>query len=123
MDSRKIVYKEWITREEIQADRSIYYLFGDNTIRQGYGGQASSMRGEPNSIGIVTKRFPSNNFDSFFFDHDFDEAITYIDRDFDSIPDGVTVVIPSDGLGTGLAKLDTQAPKIFNYILKKIEEL
>lgn len=120
---RIVKYKEWITREEIQADRSIYYLFGDNTIRQGYGGQASSMRGEPNSIGIVTKRFPSNRFDSFFFDHDFDEAIAYIDRDFASIPEGVTVVIPSDGLGTGLAKLDTQAPKIFNYILKKIGEL
>lgn len=81
------------------------------------------MRGEPNSIGIVTKRFPSNKFDSFFFDHDFEEAIKYIDRDFASIPEGVVVVIPSDGLGTGLAKLDTQAPKIFNYILNKIEEL
>jgi len=120
---RKVVFKEWVTRDEVQSNREIIYLFGDNTIRQGYAGQANAMRGEPNAIGIVTKRFPSNRIDSFFYDHDFEEAVAYIDRDFASIPNNVTVIIPRDGLGTGLAKLDIQAPKIFQYILDKIDSL
>lgn len=120
---RVIEYKKFIYRSDLEQNRDKYYLFGDNTIRQGYGGQAREMRGEPNAVGIVTKRFPSNSYDSFFYEHDFDEAVRFIDRDFASIPSGVTVVIPTDGLGTGLARLDIYAPNIYQYILDKIGEL
>jgi len=34
-----------------------------------------------------------------------------------------TVVIPSDGLGTGLAGLDKRAPKTFAYLQERLAEL
>lgn len=121
---RNIWYKGDITREFVQANPDYIFLFGDNTIRQGYGGQAKEMRGEPNAIGIVTKRFPSMEFGSLFTDDDFEEAKRYIDMDFARIPDSCkTIVIPYAGLGTGRALLNKYAPKIYDYILKKIEQL
>jgi hypothetical protein len=36
---------------------------------------------------------------------------------------GETVVIPADGLGTGLAELPTRAPKIFAFIEANIQAL
>lgn len=114
---------EFITRTYVQQNPDKIFLFGDNMIRQGFGGQAREMRGEPNCIGVVTKRFPRNDFDAFLYDHDFEEAKRFIDLDFARIPEACTVVIPFAGLGTGLARLDQTAPKIYQYILDKIAEL
>jgi hypothetical protein len=36
---------------------------------------------------------------------------------------GKTVVVPTDGLGTGLAELPTRAPKIFAFIENRIAML
>ena len=60
---------------------------------------------------------------SFFSDQQFEYNKIDIDTAFNLIPDNVTVIIPSDGLGTGLAQLPTRAPKTYQYILKKIKEL
>lgn len=60
---------------------------------------------------------------SFFTDDLFQQYKQIIDRDFNEIPDNCIVVIPSDGLGTGLAMLDIKAPKLFQYILDKIQQL
>lgn len=121
---RNIWYKRNITRSFVQAHPDYIFLFGDNTIRQGYGGQAKEMRGEPNAIGIVTKRYPTMEREALFTDEDFEEAKKHIDEDFASIPDSCRiVVIPRNGLGTGLALLDRNAPKIYRYILKKIRQL
>ncbi len=119
----KIEYLEYITRQDIKNNPDKIFLFGDNLKRFGYKGQAREMRGEPNSIGIITKKYPSNSAESFIYDKDFKYIKDIIDKDFASIPDNVTVVIPLNGLGTGLAKLDTTSPLLFQYIKDKIEEL
>ena len=81
------------------------------------------MRGEPNAIGIPTKKAPSNVAGSFFTDKEFDKNIKAIDEAFAKIPEGKEVVIPAAGLGTGLASLKSKAPKTFNYLQSKLEEL
>lgn len=120
---RVIERLEFITRSYVKANPQKIFLFGDNMLRQGYGGQAREMRGEPNCIGVVTKRFPSNWPSSFLYDRDFEEAKVFIDMDFERIPSDCTVVIPFAGLGTGLARLDETAPMIYSYILDKIAKL
>lgn len=87
------------------------------------GGQAAECRGQPNCIGIPTKKFPNMEQSSFFTDNQFEYIIPYIDAAFDEIPKDIIVVIPTDGIGTGLAMLPTRAPKIYKYILKRIEQL
>lgn len=120
---RHVLYKKNITRLYVRQNIDWIFLFGDNMLRQGMGGQAAQMRGEPNAVGIITKRFPSMRPDSFLYEKDYEEARTWVDRDFAGIPDGVTVIIPYYGIGTGLARLKMTCPKLLEYIEKRIENL
>ena len=55
-----IIYQKFIYRSDLKANPSVLYLFGDNLQRVGLGGQAKEMRGEPNAVGIATKKAPDN---------------------------------------------------------------
>lgn len=119
-----------IYRSNIIMQPKSLFLFGDNMARVGYGGQAAEMRGEVNSIGIVTKRTPDAlNKSAYIYDTDPDiEFIKgiinidflrvqyYLDKgDYDKL------IIPA--LGTGLARLPENAPKLLEYIELQIANL
>lgn len=114
------VYQSRIYRADLRANPMVSYVFGDNTLRQGMGGQAGEMRGEPNAIGIVTKWIPSNDEESFFSDKDYDEIVALIDDDYRMVSTrhvrGEVVVIPLDGIGTGLSDLPARAPRIYSHL-------
>lgn len=122
-----VLRQKWVTREDLKSNRDRLYVFGDNMVRTGRGGQAAAMRGEPNSFGIPTKWHP-NNFPSAFFKEDqftpdgilwwtLEGAFTHLTE---VLSDGHTVVIPTDGLGTGLSRLPEFAPTIASYIDRQI---
>lgn len=125
----RVIRQKFITRADIRAHRERIYVFGDNMRRAGYGGQAAAMRGEPNTKGIPTKRAPGTGPDDFFADADLhDPAVWHaISGAFDELEGvilaGCDVVIPADGIGTGLARLQTRAPKIARYIELRIADL
>lgn len=87
------------------------------------GGQAKEMRGEPNAIGIPTKKLPTMNGDAFFTDNELELNKSYILHAFSKIPKNRVVVIPTSGLGTGFAELDKRAPKTYAFLLECIENL
>lgn len=118
-----VTYKKFITREYIKENRDKIFLFGDNILEMGYGGQAKEMRGEPNSIGISTKKAPHMFESAFFTDTEYEINCKILDKEFEKIPKDKEIVIPEDGLGTGLSQLPTRAPKTYQYLLKKIKEL
>jgi hypothetical protein len=121
--------QKFISREQVRADRSVFYLFGDNMEGKGFGGQAKAMRGEPNTIGVPTKWSPDMRARSFFTDddaenHDVSNAINdAFDIAEDKLSRGHDIVIPEDGLGTGLAELPSRAPKVFAMIERRISHL
>jgi hypothetical protein len=110
--------KKWYTREQIRAERHRVFVFGDNLARRGLGGQAKAARGEPNAVGIATKRAPTMGPNEFFTDSDEDFAMVKAvwKEDFDPIiqalKEGKDVVFPADGIGTGLAQLPQRAPDL-----------
>lgn len=120
---------KFITREYVKSNPDKVFLFGDNLEQIGYGGQAGAMRDEPNAVGIPTKKSPAMGEDAFFSDKEFAfncskifAAIAAVKRLCET--KGITtIVIPSDGLGTGLAELDTRAPKTFAYLEERLAEL
>ena len=79
----RIMKMRWISREFVRANRDRIFLFGDNLAGKGFGGQAAAMRGEPNCVGIPTKKFPSNRDDAFFTDLEFEQNKAAIDHSFD----------------------------------------
>lgn len=121
---KTVTRQKFITREDVKNNPEVLYVFGDNDRRAGFGGQAKAMRGEKNSIGIRTKKAPSNNTAAFYRDAEFEENIKKIDEDFAILFNSEkSVIIPEDGLGIGLAKLEEYAPKTLAHIEKRIAEL
>ena len=105
-----------------QANPDQIFLFGDNLADTGTLGQAV-IRGEPNAHGIPTKKAPRTDDAAFFSDAELTENMEYLDIAFANIPEGKTIVLPHDGLGTGLAELESRAPETFAYLQNKLGEL
>ncbi|HMT09863.1 MAG TPA: hypothetical protein PKA82_17895 [Pyrinomonadaceae bacterium] len=124
----RIVRVKWITRAFVRKHRDHIFLFGDNVVRRGLGGQAAAMRGEPNAVGIPTKKLPSNSDEAFFTDAELERNKAAIDHAFEHLaristaPEQI-VVIPVNGLGTGRAQLESRAPLTFAYLQNRLAEL
>lgn len=122
-----VIYIKRIYREDLINNPNVLFLFGDNDLRKGYGGQAAEMRGEENAIGIRTKWEPSTAKKAYFSDDDYDTIVDMLDDDLEEViealEDGQTVVIPADGIGTGMALLEENAPMVFEYLQEKMESL
>ena len=111
-----IIFQKRIYREDLKANPQITYVFGDNEMRVGLGGQAAEMRGEANAHGVATLRATGQ----FWSDNDHARQCAILDHDFsklfDLAKDKFYIVLPSDGIGTGLAHLGQRAPKTFQYL-------
>ena len=122
-----IIKQKRIESEDCQANPEALYLFGDNDQRIGYGGQARAMRDEENAVGIRTKWLPNMKPAAFFDDDDYDEITAMIYQDLEParahLSAGKIVVIPMDGLGTGLSQLPDRAPRVFAYLQEQLTEL
>ncbi|KKL57166.1 hypothetical protein LCGC14_2238130, partial [marine sediment metagenome] len=118
-----VTTQKFISRQDLRNNPDTTYLFGDNFEEKGLGGQAKEMRGEPNAVGIPSKKKPSNVDGSFFTDDELEANKAAIDTAFAKIPRNKAIVIPEDGLGTGLANLREKAPETFKYLQSKVAEL
>uniref|UniRef100_A0A6C0E828 DUF7831 domain-containing protein n=1 Tax=viral metagenome TaxID=1070528 RepID=A0A6C0E828_9ZZZZ len=116
--------KKW-TVNSVTNDSEGLYIFGDNNIKKGCGGQAI-IRYLPNAIGIPTKKYPNNESKSYYTDDDYDNNCNKINIAIDIIKTRLDskiynkLVLPEDGLGTGLARLPIKAPRTYNYLIDKI---
>lgn len=121
-------YKREDARRNYDPDRpleTVLYVFGDNVKREGRGGQAAEMRDEPNAVGVATKYAPWQCFGETPAEIAAQKRI--IDRDFrplfEHVRRGGIVVWPTDGIGTGLARLPELAPTTYDYIEAKLAAL
>jgi hypothetical protein len=110
--------QKWIKRQDLRNNRDKLYIFGDNLSRVGYGGQAKEMRGEPNAVGIPTKAHPGLYLSDAA---DLPRLAICLRQHFAdliaALYQGKTIVLPADGIGTGLADLQNQAPACW-YLLQ-----
>lgn len=109
-------YIKWMTREGLRAEPDARFVFGDNVFRVGFGGQAAACRGEPNALGVATLYSPGD-----FYRADDPAALLEVVTDLEAVAralvEGVTVYVPIDGLGTGLARLPENAPALHRLIV------
>lgn len=115
-----IYYQRFINRLDLVHNRHMLFVFGDNTIRQGLGGQAKEMRNEPNSHGIATLWRPG----VYFEDKDYNEIIQIIGRDLDLFEQKSKsfegIIMPMSGIGTGLAYMNLHAPNCFDFMSSQL---
>lgn len=124
-----VLYQKMIMRQDILRNREALYIFGDNLDRKGFGGQAKEMRGEFNSFGIATKRAITHNYpNDYFFDSE-EDVIPILVKEFDALHDYLlrnnysVIILPLDGIGTGLAKMPQYAPNALEYINFQLNQL
>lgn len=122
-----VIKQHRIYRVDLRANPKFLYVFGDNLDRKGFGGQAKEIRGEPNAFGIVTKRKAAHgHLDCYLHDYEKD-AWAAVDKDFDHLCevayDYWGIILPLDGIGTGLAQLSEYAPNLLKHINEKLEGL
>ena len=111
----------WYSPEQCRKNSNKLYVYGDNLKRVGKGGQAA-IRDSFNSYGIATKRLPTMDVNAFFSDQPDEARALYEDiynllvtfRKFDDAFD--TIVLPADGLGTGLSQMPVKSPILFNWM-------
>lgn len=130
-----IVLNGHVTRQMVRDIPAVLWLFGDNMLREGFGGQAKEMRGEPNALGIATKWAPGTSDDDYFAPGDWHDPKVQarMKMDFGLIATflraGGSVYLPGDGIGMGMAQLQDRAPIFLDKFdqwfeaLKKIKPL
>lgn len=136
-----LIRQKMIYRSDLQANPNVLYVFGDNLDRVGMGGQAGEMRGEPNAFGIATKRAISHGYPQDYFFDTQEDSFKILKSEFERLHKELSnvyatrlgmpskfkrwkaIVVPSDGLGTGLSRLPETAPKLLAYIDEQIELL
>ena len=115
---------DWIDHDIMDRHPDKVFLFGDNDRRTGYGGQAKHMRGHPQSIGVRTKNAPSMHPSAMWTDDTYEDNIRMIDEDInEALSHNKQIVIPSAGLGTYRARLPQDAPRTFEYLQGRLQEL
>lgn len=123
-----INFHKFITRGMVKGAPRALFVFGDNMYRTGLGGQAREMRGEPNAVGLITKRRPSHSFVTDYLTDDMLEQVMGLnDKDVGRLVQHLInrgiVIWPEDGIGTGLAKLEEYAPKVLDYYERLLQGL
>ena len=58
----RVLWQSWITREDVQANRDVVYVFGDNVAREGRRGLARHLRHEPNAHAVSISKGPFEPF-------------------------------------------------------------
>ncbi len=115
------------SRQDLRSNPEKLFVFGDNYARAGFGGQAREARGEPNAVGIATKKAPTYEDKDFLTDAEYVQNIHVIFADFKpvlaALQQSRTVVWPEDGIGTGIAGLPARAPLTLRFIHTLIESL
>jgi hypothetical protein len=120
-----LILQSRIYRADLRANPNVTYAYGDNEERRGLGGQAAEMRGEPNAVGIATLKAPG----VFWKDGHIYAAqqMAVIDADmeplFEALKADRIVVLPLDGVGTGLADLANRSPTTFAHLQKRVAQL
>jgi len=119
----KIFEGYWSENDCDNSPRTLF-IFGDNDIKTGRGGQAV-IRFCKNSFGIPTKKYPNYRISSYYMDSDYDNNIIKIKYAIENLikksEDYDVIMFPKNGLGTGLSKMQIYAPKTLtsmNEIIK-----
>lgn len=123
---KRVEYRDLVTRDMLRREPETLFVFGDNLERRGYGGQAAEMRGEPNAVGIPTKRAPRADEEAFLRDTDaclaqWRWASRTDVRRLRAHPG--KIVWPAAGIGTGRAQLQARAPRVWDEIERLRESL
>ncbi|RBQ27631.1 hypothetical protein [Arcobacter sp. CECT 9188] len=110
-------FEENLTIELCKNNPNSIIVFGDNLIGKGKKGQAI-IRDCTNSFGVPTKRFPSMEKQAFFSDLplEYEVVKNKLTQLWNEHLTGKEIILPANKIGSGLANLEDNSPKIKTLI-------
>lgn len=115
-----LIWNGYYNERSCQKHSNAIFIFGDNCVDSGYGGQAI-IRDQSNAFGIPTDYSPTCKFS----DKNYESNVNFIKLAVQKIVKKSSkydyIYFPSNGIGTGLACLRTRAPKTWNYLQELLE--
>lgn len=123
MNNIPIVVLEQYNLANVLKNPNILYVFGDNAMRVGSGGQAH-IRSAKNTTGIATKM----SISEYFYDENFEQSKNIIDNDISRIIAKMErgeyniLAFPKAGFGWGRAEMQTHCPKTALYLCSRLLE-
>lgn len=113
------LFQGFWTVQDVIAHPDYLFVFGDNDVQCGKGGQAI-IRGQSNAIGIPTKKYPNNYISSFYTDDELElnksKIIAACNEIIRIAPHYTYIIMPQNGFGTGLADLQNKAPQTLQFL-------
>ena len=125
----RIEVQQLFSVEDCLANPNKLYIFGDNLLGVGKGGQAI-IRDCPNTFGVPTKKLPSMGNKDFFSDKGTEEEeirhclntlyrywVTGVFYSTNYTRSKLPILVfPNNGLGTGLSQMPTRSPKLYKLM-------
>lgn len=119
----EILIPHWITRAFISQHKELTFLYSDDYLGNSFQGQAAQAAGESNAFPIpVKRRGICRRDDAYFYDKDFDLHCDKLEYYFERIPLDKPI-IPFPRIGEGDSEIQTKAPKLYAYIMKRIAKM
>lgn len=117
------IFNGYWSVDDVKSSPENLFIFGDNDLRIGLGGQAV-IRNLANTYGLRTKKRPSITEDSYYSDNEYEFNTQKILQDILQIKfeqlSGFRIVLSSGGYGTGLSMLKEKAPKTYEFLVKSL---
>lgn len=113
------VWDDWYTSELVENNPDFLFVFGDNLVHKGHGGQAV-IRDYSNTYGIPTKREPNKRPTSYFSDKE--SEANHVKSAIDNLcqirDEGKykKIIFPKAGIGTGLSHTKLHSPRIYDMM-------
>ena len=125
--SPRIFVSKTYSIEQCRTHFDSLFVFGDNDMRIGMGGQAI-VREQVNTIGFSTKKAPGGAAVDYYTDDEYKENCERIEEEIKKIwkyaeeKDYKVIVFPYMGLGTGLSEMPIRCIKTFSYLCLRLAE-
>lgn len=120
--NKNVLFLREYTLNIVEENPDKIFVFGDNLLRRGKGGQAI-IRDFNNALGVPTKRLPAMTNDAYFEDREDEKRAILLGLDivFKEMKEhSRTIVFPLHGLGTGRAKMMEKSPELFKTLTSLI---
>jgi hypothetical protein len=124
------IQRKWFSDHQINKYPNAFFIFGDNLMAKGIGGQAKVCRDKKNTIGIPTKLTPGTDKAAYITSEIYQNnphikgAVEYaFNHVLKAVEAGLDIIWPLDGVGTGLALLRENCPELLNDINREFENL
>lgn len=129
-----IIFTRFWSLSDCENNPDWLFIFGENeqqyeSKKKPYSNRAGQavIRSADNSFGFRTKKRPTRHSSSYWYDSEFARNKALIDEDILKIKhlmkSYTCLVLPEDGLGTGLSDLKNKAPRTLEYINEQFSKL